>query len=162
MIKKDTLSLGDRILFVKSVVVLSKSDGIYEPALYDYAFRIASVALFTDTDVSKMNQDELADVAFSDETTKMMNETPRKYILNTLNKACREKIELEREQIMAAYRASVQNEPWAKLVEVLNDVATKIGDSFDSDKILKAIVANNALENADVPATPALTVVEKE
>ncbi len=162
MIKKDTLSLGDRILFVRSVVELSKSDGIYEPALYDYAFRITSVALFTDTDVSKMDQDELAEIAFSDETTKMMNETPRKHILNTLNKACREKIELEREQIMAAYRASVQNEPWVKLVEVLNDVVTKIGDSFDSDKILKAIVANNASKNADASTTPALTVVEKE
>jgi hypothetical protein len=162
MIKKDTLSLGDRILFVRSVVELSKNDGIYEPALYDYAFRITSVALFTDMDVSKMDQNELAKIAFSDETTKMMNEAPRKYILNTLNKACREKIELEREQIMAAYRASVQNEPWAKLVDVLNDVVTKIGDSFDSDKILKAIVANNTSKNADAPTTPALTVVEKE
>lgn len=162
MIKKDTLSLGDRILFVRSVVELSKNDGIYEPALYDYAFRITSVALFTDMDVSKMDQNELAETAFSDETTKMMNEAPRKYILNTLNKACREKIELEREQIMAAYRASVQNEPWAKLVEVLNDVVTKIGDSFDSDKILKAIIANNGPENTNAPTTPTLTVVEKE
>lgn len=161
MIKKDTLSLADRILFVRSVVELSKNEGLYEPALYDYAFRIATVALFTDTDVSNMNQDELSQIAFSDETTKLMNETPRKYILNTLNKACREKIELEREQIMAAYRASVQNEPWAKLVEVLDDVVTKIGDSFDSDKIMKAIAANNIVEHSD-NSTPMLTVVDKE
>ena len=63
---------------------LIKTGGQYDPALYDYAFRITAVVYFTDVTVEGMNQDQLSELAFSAETTNMMNEAPRKYILSSL------------------------------------------------------------------------------
>mgnify|MGYP001381132271 CR=1 FL=1 len=44
---KNNLNLEERIQFVDGVVDLSKHNGKYDPALYDYAFRIAAVVYFT-------------------------------------------------------------------------------------------------------------------
>lgn len=91
---KNNLTLAERILFVDSVVSLSERNGRYEPALYDYAFRITTLIMFTGLETEELSQDQMSELAFSDETTKLMNEAPRKYILTTLNKACREKSRL--------------------------------------------------------------------
>lgn len=90
-----------------------------------------------------MNQDQLSELAFSDETTKMMNETPRKYILGTLNKACREKIEIERQQYMALFEATAKNQPFEELMKLLSEVMTGIGEQFDMKKMIEAIAEEN-------------------
>ena len=121
MSEKYNLTLKERIDFVDSVVDLSKRNGHYDPALYDYAFRIATVAYFTDTNVNDLDGEQLSDLAFSDDTTNLMNETPRKYILGTLNKACREKIEIERQQYMALFEAIAKNKPFEDLIAQLEE-----------------------------------------
>lgn len=143
MTKKNNLNLVERIAFVNNVVDLSKSGGRYEPVLYDYAFRIATVIFFTDIDIKDMTQEQLSDLAFSDETTKLMNETPRKYILGTLNKACREKIEIERQQYMAVYEATAKNQPFEELMQLAAEVVTGIGNQFDMDKMIEKISKEN-------------------
>lgn len=140
---KNNLNLEERIQFVDGVVDLSKHNGKYDPALYDYAFRIAAVVYFTDTDTDGMDQNALSELAFSDETTKMMNETPRKYILGTLNKACREKIEIERQQYMALFEATAKNRPFEELMKLLSEVITGIGEQFDMKKMIKTIAEEN-------------------
>lgn len=140
---KNNLNLEERIQFVDGVVDLSKRNGKYDPALYDYAFRIAAVVYFTDTDTTSMDQNALSELAFSDETTKMMNETPRKYILGTLNKACREKIEIERQQYMALFEATAKNQPFTELMQLASEVLTGIGEQFDMNKMIKKIAEEN-------------------
>jgi len=140
---KNNLNLEERIQFVDGVVDLSKYNGKYNPALYDYAFRIAAVVYFTDTDTDGMDQNALSELAFSDETTKMMNETPRKYILGTLNKACREKIEIERQQYMALFEATAKNRPFEELMKLLSEVITGIGEQFDMKKMIETIAEEN-------------------
>ncbi len=140
---KNNLNLEERIQFVDGVVDLSKHNGKYDPALYDYAFRIAAVVYFTDTDTDGMDQNALSELAFSDETTKMMNETPRKYILGTLNKACREKIEIERQQYMALFEATAKNRPFEELMKLLSEVITGIGEQFDMKKMIETIAEEN-------------------
>lgn len=143
MTKKNNLNLEERIQFVDGVIDLSKRNGKYDPALYDYAFRIAAVVYFTDTDTTGMDQNALSELAFSDETTKMMNEAPRKYILGTLNKACREKIEIERQQYMALFEATAKNQPFEDLMRLAAEVLTGIGEQFDMDKMIKTISEEN-------------------
>lgn len=140
---KNNLNLEERIQFVDGVVNLSKYNGKYDPALYDYAFRITSVVYFTDTDTTGMDQNALSELAFSDETTKMMNEAPRKYILGTLNKACREKIEIERQQYMALFEATAKNQPFEDLMRLAAEVLTGIGDQFDMKEMIKTISEEN-------------------
>ena len=140
---KNNLNLEERIQFVDGVVDLSKHNGKYDSALYDYAFRIAAVVYFTDTDTDGMDQNALSELAFSDETTKMMNETPRKYILGTLNKACREKIEIERQQYMALFEATAKNRPFEELMKLLSEVITGIGEQFDMKKMIETIAEEN-------------------
>ena len=123
---KNNLTLAERILFVDSVVSLSERDGRYEPALYDYAFRITTLIMFTGLETSEMDQDQMSELAFSDETTKLMNEAPRKYILTTLNKACREKIEIARQQYMAAFEAAAKNQPFEQLMQLAMAIREKV------------------------------------
>ena len=149
MTKKNNLTLVERIAFVNNVVDLSKSGGRYEPVLYDYAFRIATVIFFTDIDIKDMTQEQLSDLAFSDETTKLMNETPRKYIIGTLNKACREKIEIERQQYMAVYEATAKNQPFEELMQLAADVMTGIGNQFDMNKMIEKISKENLKKPVD-------------
>ena len=144
MTKKNNLTLGERIQFVNEVVTLSARDGQYDPALYDYAFRIVSVAYFTDTDVNALTQEQLSDLAFSEETTKMMNEGPRKYILGTLNKACREKIEIARQKYLALYEAAAKNQPWNEIVKLLGEVVDQFNKQFDVKDMIKTISEENA------------------
>lgn len=143
MTKKDNLTLEERIQFVNGVVDLSERDGIYDPALYDYAFRITAVIFFTDVNTKDMNQDQLSDLAFSEETSDMLNEIPRKYILSTLNKACREKIEFERQKYLAAFEAVARNKPFEDLMNLANEVLTGIGDQFDMNKMIEKIAEEN-------------------
>lgn len=140
---KNNLTLAERILFVDSVVSLSERNGRYEPALYDYAFRITTLIMFTGLETSEMNQDRMSGMAFSDETTKLMNEAPRKYILTTLNKACREKIEIARQQYMAAFEAAAKNQPFEQLMQLAADVLSGIGDQFDMNKMIEKIAEEN-------------------
>lgn len=161
MTKKNNLTLGERIQFVNEVVTLSERDGQYDPALYDYAFRIVSVAYFTDTDVNALTQEQLSDVAFSEETTKMMNEVPRKYILGTLNKACREKIEIARQQYLALYEAAAKNQPWNEIVKLLGEVVDEFNKQFDVKDMIKTISEENA-KHAVAKDKPELKVVSTE
>lgn len=140
---KNNLNLEERIQFVDGVVDLSKYNGKYNPALYDYAFRISAVIYFTDVDTTGMDQNALSELAFSDETTKMINETPRKYILGTLNKACREKIEIERQQYIALFEATAKNRPFEELMQLLSEVMTGIGEQFDMKKMIETIAKEN-------------------
>lgn len=140
---KNNLNLEERIQFVDGVVDLSKRNGKYDPALYDYAFRIAAVVYFTDTDTTGMDQNALSKLAFSDETTKMMNEAPRKYILGTLNKACREKIEIERQQYMALFEATAKNQPFEDLMKLAAEVLNGIGEQFNMKEMIKTISEEN-------------------
>lgn len=82
-------------------------------------------------------------MAFSDETTKLMNEAPRKYILTTLNKACREKIEIARQQYMAAFEAAAKNQPFEQLMQLAAEVLSGIGDQFDMNKMIEKIAEEN-------------------
>ena len=143
MTKKDNLTLKDRVDFVDGVVDLSKRNGKYEPALYDYAFRIAAVIYFTDVDTTDMDQNALSELAFSDEITKMMNEAPRKYILGTLNKACREKIEIERQQYIALFEATAKNQPFEELMQLAAEVLNGIGEQFNMKEMIKTISEEN-------------------
>lgn len=140
---KNNLNLEERIQFVDGVVDLSKRNGKYDPALYDYAFRIAAVVYFTDTDTTGMDQNALSELAFSDETTKMMNEAPRKYILGTLNKACREKIEIERQQYMALFEATAKNQPFEDFMKLAAEVLNGIGEQFNMKEMIKTISEEN-------------------
>lgn len=144
---KNNLNLEERIQFVDGVVDLSKRNGKYDPALYDYAFRITAVVYFTDVAVEGMTQDQLSELAFSDEITKMMNEAPRKYILGTLNKACREKIEIERQQYMALFEATAKNQPFEELMKLFSEVLNGIGEQFN----MKEMIEKNAEENLKKP-----------
>ena len=132
MNEKYNLTLKERIDFVDGVVDLSKRDGRYDPALYDYAFRIATVAYFADTNVNELNGEQLSDLAFSDETTKLMNE------------ACREKIEIERQQYMAAFEAAAKNQPFEQLMQLATEVLNGIGEQFDMNKMIEKIAEENA------------------
>lgn len=143
MSEKYNLTLKERIDFVDSVVDLSKRNGHYDPALYDYAFRIATVAYFTDTNVNDLDGEQLSDLAFSDDTTNLMNETPRKYILGTLNKACREKIEIERQQYMALFEAIAKNKPFEDLMQMATEVLNGIGEQFNMKEMIKTISKEN-------------------
>ena len=143
MTKKNNLNLKERIDFVNGVVDLAKHNGHYDPALYDYAFRIVTVAYFTDTNVGDMDAEQLSDLAFSDETTKLMNEAPRKYILGTLNKACREKIEIERQQYMALFEATAKNQPFEQLMQLVSEVLTGIGEQFNMQEMIEKIAEEN-------------------
>lgn len=140
---KNNLNLEERIQFVNGVVDLSKRNGKYDPALYDYAFRIATVVYFTDIDTTGMDQNALSELAFSDETTKMMNEVPRKYVLGTLNKACREKIEIERQQYMALFEATAKNQPFEDLMRLAAEVLNGIGEQFNMKEMIKTISEEN-------------------
>lgn len=140
---KNNLTLAERILFVDSVVDLSERNGRYEPALYDYAFRITTLIIFAGLETSEMDQDQMSELAFSDETTKLMNETPRKYILTTLNKACCEKIEIARQQYMAAFEAAAKNQPFEQLMQLAAEVLSGIGDQFDMNKMIEKIAEEN-------------------
>ena len=160
MTKKNNLTLCERIQFVNEVISLSEHDGKYDPALYDYAFRIVSVAYFTDTDVNALTQGQLSDLAFSDETTKMMNEAPRKYILGTLNKACREKIEIERQQYMALYEAAAKNQPWTELIQLIAEVADNLQKQLDVKDIIKTISEENAKHPVAKNEKPELKLAE--
>lgn len=140
---KNNLNLEERIQFVDGVVDLSKRNGKYDPALYDYAFRIATVVYFTDIDTTGMDQNALSELAFSDETTKMMNEVPRKYVLGTLNKACREKIEIERQQYMALFEATAKNQPFEDLMRLAAEVLNGIGEQFNMKEMIKTISEEN-------------------
>lgn len=155
---KNNLNLEERIQFVDGVVDLSKRNGKYDPALYDYAFRIAAVVYFTDTDTTGMDQNALSELAFSDETTKMMNETPRKYILGTLNKACREKIEIERQQYMALFEATAKNQPLEELMKLAAEVLDGIGEQFNMKEMIKTISEENmkkpVVDNSYIIKTP--------
>lgn len=143
MSEKYNLTLKERIDFVDSVVNLSKRNGHYDPALYDYAFRIATVAYFTDTNVNDLNGEQLSNLAFSDDTTNLMNETPRKYILGTLNKACREKIEIERQQYMALFETTAKNQPFEDIMQLATDVLNGIGEQFNMKEMIKTISEEN-------------------
>ena len=140
---KNNLTLKERMDFVDGVVDLAKTGGQYDPALYDYAFRITAVVYFTDVTVEGMNQDQLSELAFSAETTNMMNEAPRKYILSTLNKACREKIEIERQQYMALFEATAKNQPFEELMKLAADVLNGIGEQFNMKEMIKTISEEN-------------------
>lgn len=143
MSEKYNLTLKERIDFVDGVVDLSKRDGRYDPALYDYAFRIATVAYFTDTNVNDLDGEQLSDLAFSDDTTNLMNEAPRKYILGTLNKACREKIEIERQQYMTLFETTAKNQPFEDLMQLATDVLNGIGEQFNMKEMIKTISKEN-------------------
>lgn len=141
MSEKYNLTLKERIDFVDSVVDLSKRNGHYDPALYDYAFRIATVAYFTDTNVNDLDGEQLSDLAFSNDTTNLMNET--QYILGTLNKACREKIEIERQQYMALFEAIAKNKPFEDLMQMATEVLNGIGEQFNMKEMIKTISEEN-------------------
>lgn len=112
-------------------------------ALYDYAFRITTLIMFTGLETEELSQDQMSELAFSDETTKLMNEAPRKYILTTLNKACREKIEIARQQYMAAFEAAAKNQPFEQLMQLAAEVLSGIGDQFDMNKMIEKIAEEN-------------------
>lgn len=158
MSEKYNLTLKERIDFVDGVVDLSKRDGRYDPALYDYAFRIATVAYFTDTNVNDLDGEQLSDLAFSDDTTNLMNEAPRKYILGTLNKACREKIEIERQQYMALFETIAKNQPFEDLMQLATDVLNGIGEQFNMKEMIKTIskenMKNSVVDNGYSIKTP--------
>lgn len=144
MSEKYNLTLKERVDFVNAVVDLASPNGIYEPALYDYALRIAAVAYFTDTNVNELDGEQLSNLAFSDETTQMMNEAPRKYILGTLNKACREKVEIDRQKYLAVFEAAAKNQPFEQLMQLATEVLNGIGEQFDMNKMIEKIAEENA------------------
>lgn len=137
MNKKNNLTLAERLMFVETVVTFSKNENNYEPALYDYAFRMATVIFFTDANVEEMTQEEMESLAFSKEITDMMREAPRKFVLETLNKACREKITMEREIWMTAYDNALRNQPWEKIVDAVTQLADEFNKQFSAESLEK-------------------------
>ena len=73
----------------------------------------------------------------------MMNEVPRKYVLGTLNKACREKIEIERQQYMALFEATAKNQPFEDLMRLAAEVLNGIGEQFNMKEMIKTISEEN-------------------
>lgn len=76
-------------------------------------------------------------------STLMMNEAPRKYILGTLNKACREKIEIERQQYIALFEATAKNQPFEELMQLAAEVLNGIGEQFNMKEMIKTISEEN-------------------
>ena len=148
---KKTISTAERVLFVNTVVALSKNDDVYEPALYDYAFRICMVIFFSDSSTKDISQDQLDALAYSEDVDKFMFNSPQKYLISGLNKACREKISMEREEFMAAYDNYLHNKPWDEVFKLINTTLTQFNEQLDVKNLVQTIVGElGRAEESDV------------
>lgn len=153
------MNISDRVMFVNSVVDMSKASGRYEPALYDYAFRINVAIFFTDIDTADKTMDELSDIAFSDEIDAIINDSKNASLIGSLNSACREKIKIENDLYKIAYETTMKNEPWEAIVDIIDDFAKQ----FDLKKIARTIVRERIKnDNSRIQAERPVVVVPDE
>lgn len=131
---RNSLSIEERSEFVNNVYDLSVVGGEYNPALYDYSFRINFLIFFTDIMTEDKSQDELSNMAFSEETDELIfKNTKTKNIANILNKACREKVEIEKQKWMINYEAEKKNQ----IFEFLANILTDISNTIDPVEVMK-------------------------
>ena len=60
-----------------------------------------------------------------------------------MNKACREKIEIERQQYMALFEATAKNQPFEDLMKLAAEVLNGIGEQFNMKEMIKTISEEN-------------------
>lgn len=153
------MNVSDRVMFVNSVVDMSKASGRYEPALYDYAFRINVAIFFTDIDTAEKTMDELSDIAFSDEVDAILHDSKNTSLIESLNAACREKIKMESDLYKITYETTMKNEPWEAIVDIIDDFAKQ----FDLKKIARTIVRERIKnDNSTVQPEHPVVVVPSE
>lgn len=70
---KENISVDNRIGFVNAVMSICEIDGDYEPALFDYAFRVAVLMYFTDEDIEGKSADELNTIVYDFNFTEDMS-----------------------------------------------------------------------------------------
>ena len=144
---KDNISPAERILFVDSVFSMCKIKDKYEPAIYDYAFRINIITFFTDIDLINKTQEELTNIAYSQDCNKILSEeSTRKYVILSLDKACKEKIKIEQDKIMCIYQAMAYNDPIRKIAEVVDEFLKNINDQINIDQIVDTIVDKRKID----------------
>lgn len=150
---KKNISTAERVMFVNTVTALSKNDGVYEPALYDYAFRINVVIFFSDAETKDIPQDQLDALAYSEDVDKFMFNSAQKYLISGLKKACREKLAMEREEWMSAYDNYLRNKPWNEIFELINTILTQFSEQFDVKNLVRTIAEeSNKMEESKVKA----------
>lgn len=150
---KNYLSLKERVMFVNNVRQMCEMNGTYSPALYDYAFRVNIALFFTDMIKDEMSADEITDVAYNDEITKMIIGS-HKNILTGLAKACREEIEHDYETKKMEKEYALKNQPWEDMISVFEDLAAQLD--------VKEMVKTIAQENMKKPVDNVTTVSYKE
>lgn len=143
---KSVLNVSERILFVNTVMNQCYVDGRYEPALYDYAFNIALSIFCTDVDTENKTMDELSEIAFSDELYNIVASDDMIRLVKSLDRACKEKIQLENKMILEAFSAQIKNEPWNAIANSISDVANK----FNTDEIIKKVLSENSKKNLSI------------
>lgn len=132
---KENISLDDRINFVNAVMQLCSINDEYEPALFDYGFRVSVLMFFTNEGSADKGIEDLNQIVYQPEFTEFINHSE---VVKSLFKACREKIDTAREQAMVKYK--MDNDPLSKLV----DVIAEISKQFDMEKIIKEVAAENS------------------
>lgn len=143
---KSNLTLAERVVFVDRVIATSTIDDVYEPALYDFAFRINAFIFFASTDVSGWNNDQLMVAAYSDDMdTLLYGDKQRKAILTGLDKACKEKIHYLREEYMVRYQNDLAPEdPFDRLVDLIREIWDGVKPMLDPEAIVNTVLNERA------------------
>lgn len=148
---KSNITLAERVAFTNSVIETATVNNSYEPALYDFAFRINAVIFFSDTKVAGADNEALNAIAYSDMADELLyGDKQRKAVLTSLDKACKEKIHYQREEQMAIYSSVVNPDPVSRLVDLLQEIVDSVKDQFDPEAIVKSIIAERE-KTADKP-----------
>jgi len=132
---KRNITLDGRIGFVNAVMNICSIDGNYEPALFDYAFRVAILMYFTDEDILGKDSEALNEIVYTSDFNDIMNQD---YVIDSLYSACRERISIAREQTIAKY--NVEHDPLTKIADAIEAISKQ----FDMEAMIKQIAAENA------------------
>ena len=153
---KSTLTLSDRFNFVKDVVENCEINGKYEPAVFTFSFKAMVLGYFTDADFKGMTHEEIENVVFSEQAESVVYPAPElKNILDELMRACREKIQLDREEWMVNYKAIAAPDGLSLLADAVTNFAKEFTDKIDARQILKEVVKEREVvkNDAEVPVS---------
>lgn len=145
-ILKKNLSTEERIEFVNNVYDLCEINDQYEPAIYEYAFRINVLIFFTDIDTEGKTQEDLNNIAFSNEAENVIyKDQSIKSTVIGLSKACREKIEMMKTKKNIEYQCKLNNKIWEMFGDILNNFANTIDPKEVMKKVLEDRENNNQI-----------------
>lgn len=150
---KKSIPPQDMIDLISGVIDLSSIDGEYFPALFSYAFRVATIKFFSDYEFEKdeeglIVQDTACRVAFEDGIfEEIINKSPQVFMLRD---ACKEQIQLNQERYKIELSVEKQLQRLLSNLEGIFSGASDVAKTLNPKAIGKLVERLGSIDDKSI------------